>query len=250
MVIIENLRKAFGDNQVLEDVNLTLYDEEILTIVGMSGIGKSVLLKMIVGLVEADSGHIYLDDIDVTQLHEEQLNDLVRTQISMVFQQGALWDSLTVQQNIELALDIRHNLSKPERIELVKESLELVGLRDAENLYPEELSGGMVKRASIARAIAARPKYLFFDEPTTGLDPVLANMVNDLIVKLHRELRTTTLVVSHDVAHLQHFTQRVAMLHAGRIVHVCTARDMWNQDNRIFNSFIRGELDVLYENKA
>jgi len=250
MVVIEHLQKSFGDNRVLDDVNLTLNDGEILSIIGMSGIGKSVLLKVIVGLVEPDGGKVYLDDMDITDLSENEFNDHVRSQISMVFQQGALWDSLTVQENIDLALAVRHNLSKPERDALIHESLELVGLRDADNLYPEELSGGMIKRASIARAIAARPKYLFYDEPTTGLDPVLANMVNDLIIKLHRELHTTSLVVSHDIAHLQRISQRVALLHGGRIAHICEAGEMWNQENRIFNSFIRGELDVLYENKT
>ncbi len=250
MVVIEHLQKYFGENRVLDDVNLTLNDGEILSIIGMSGIGKSVLLKIIIGLIEPDGGRIYLDDLDITDLGESEFNERVRSQISMVFQQGALWDSLTVQENIELALAVRHNLSKPERDSLVHESLELVGLRDAEKLYPEELSGGMIKRASIARAIAARPKYLFYDEPTTGLDPVLANMVNDLIITLHRELHTTSLIVSHDIEHLQRFSQRVALLHGGRIEHICEAAEMWNQNNRLFNSFIRGELDILYENKT
>ena len=245
MLVIEHLQKRFGSNAVLRDVNLTLNDGEVLTVIGMSGIGKSVLAKAIIGLIEPDGGRITLDGQDITQYNEEQFNLKVRDRMSMVFQQGALWDSMTIRENIDLALNIRKNLGLSERTELIRESLRMVGLRDAEELYPEELSGGMIKRAAIARAIAARPKYLIYDEPTTGLDPVLRNMVNDLITRLHRELKTTSLIISHDIESLQHFSERVALLHEGRIVTTCPVSELWNQDDQTFNSFIHGEVGVL-----
>ncbi len=245
MLVIENLRKQFGSNIVLEDVNLTLGDGEVLTVIGMSGIGKSVLAKAIIGLIETDSGKILLDGEDITLFTEAEFNQNVRDRMSMVFQQGALWDSMTIKENIDLALNIRKNLSLAERDELIRDSLGMVGLKDAEDLYPEELSGGMIKRAAIARAIAARPKYLIYDEPTTGLDPVLRNVVNDLIITLHRELKTTSLIISHDIESLQKFSERVALLHNGRIVNVCSASEIWKQDNETFNSFIHGEVGFI-----
>jgi len=245
VLVIENLRKQFGSNIVLEDVNLTLGDGEVLTVIGMSGIGKSVLAKAIIGLIETDSGKILLDGEDITLFTEAEFNQNVRDRMSMVFQQGALWDSMTIKENIDLALNIRKNLSLAERDELIRDSLGMVGLKDAEDLYPEELSGGMIKRAAIARAIAARPKYLIYDEPTTGLDPVLRNVVNDLIITLHRELKTTSLIISHDIESLQKFSERVALLHNGRIVNVCSASEIWKQDNETFNSFIHGEVGFI-----
>lgn len=245
MLVIEHLRKQFGSNMVLEDVNLTLQDGEVLTVIGMSGIGKSVLAKAIMGLIETDSGRIMLDGEEITRLSEGELNRRVRDKISMVFQQGALWDSMTIQENIDLALSIRKSLDPVERRKLVRESLRMVGLDGVEHLYPEELSGGMIKRAAIARAIAAHPKYLIYDEPTTGLDPVLRNMVNALIVRLHKELKTTSLIISHDIESLQKFSERVALLHDGRIETTCSVSEMWNHKNRLFNNFIRGNIGAI-----
>lgn len=245
MLVIEHLHKRFDSHLVLDDVNLTLNDGEVLTVIGMSGIGKSVLAKAVIGLIEPDGGRIILDGEDITGFSEFEYNERVRDKMSMVFQQGALWDSFTVRENIDLALNIRKNLALAERRELVRESLRMVGLDGVEERYPEELSGGMIKRAAIARAIAARPKYLIYDEPTTGLDPVLRTMVNDLIVRLHRELKTTSLIISHDIESLQKFSERVALLHNGRIVTVCPVSEIWEQDNKIFNSFIRGETDTI-----
>lgn len=241
MIVIEHLRKQFETHVVLEDVNLTVNDGEVLTVIGMSGIGKSVLAKAIMGLLEPDGGRILLEGEDITLYSEQQYNEKVRDRVSMVFQQGALWDSLTIQENIDLALNIRKNLELSERRELIRESLRMVGLSGVEHSYPEELSGGMIKRAAIARAIATRPKYLIYDEPTTGLDPVLRNMVNDLIIRLHQELRTTSLIISHDIESLQKFSERVALLHEGRIVTVCPVAEIWDQEDPTFNSFIRGK---------
>jgi len=245
MVKIEHLHKAFDGRVILDDVNLTLVDGEILTVVGMSGTGKSVLLKNIIGLITPDSGEIYLDEIDISGFSEKEYNLYVRNRMSMVFQEGALWDSMTVGENIELALKIHKHLNDDERRALVAEALEMVGLEHIENAYPEELSGGMMKRAAIARAIATRPRYLLYDEPTTGLDPVLSNVINDLIVKLNREMNITSLVISHDMGSVEKASTRVAMLHKGRVIVTCHADDLWRQTDKVFNSFIHGNSEIL-----
>ena len=245
MVRIEHLKKAFAGRVILDDVNLTLVAGEILTVVGMSGAGKSVLLKNVIGLISPDSGKIYLDEQEISSFSEKDYNLHVRNQMSMVFQEGALWDSMTVGENIELALKIHKHLNDAERRTLVAEALEMVGLKHIENAYPEELSGGMMKRAAIARAIAIRPKYLLYDEPTTGLDPVLSNVINDLIVKLNKEMNITSLVISHDLDSVEKISTRVAMLHKGRVIVTCSADDLWRQNDDIFNSFIHGNSEIL-----
>jgi phospholipid/cholesterol/gamma-HCH transport system ATP-binding protein len=245
MVVIEHVHKRIGGKTILDDVNLTVHDNEVFTLMGKSGTGKTVLLKTIIGLMSADSGRVVLDGEDITDFTEQEYNALVRNRMTMVFQHGALWDSMTVGQNIDLALNIRQGLSETQRTRLIKESLELVGLEDTEFLYPEELSGGMVKRAAIARAIAARPKYILYDEPTTGLDPVLSNMVIDLILKLDRELEVTSLIISHDIHNAQRISDRVGLLYNGSIVHTCNAEDMWNQTNDLFNHFLQGDGRLL-----
>lgn len=245
MVEIKHLYKHFGERSILDDVNLTWDDGEILTVIGKSGTGKSVLLKTIIGLIEADAGAVFMDDRDITNFSEKEYNFYVRNQMSMVFQEGALWDSMTVGENIELALRIHKHLSETERKKIVDETLAMVGLGHIENEYPENLSGGMIKRVAIARAVATRPKYILYDEPTTGLDPVLTHVINDLIAQLNRELRVSSLIISHDIQSIQNFSDRVAMLYKGKIIHVCKAKEMWNQDNEIFNKFIRGEVSFL-----
>ncbi len=245
MVKIEHLYKRFGERTVLNDVNLTWDDGEVLTVIGKSGTGKSVLLKTIIGLIETDAGAVIMDDRDITNFSEKEYNLYVRNQMSMVFQEGALWDSMTVGENIELALRIHKHLSEPERKKIVDETLAMVGLGHIENEYPENLSGGMIKRVAIARAVATRPKYILYDEPTTGLDPVLTHVINDLIAQLNRELQISSLIISHDVQSIQNISNRVAMLYEGKIIHICQAKEMWHQDNEIFNKFIRGKVSFL-----
>jgi len=242
MIEVDQLYKSFGKLKVLTGADLTLHDGEVLTILGKSGAGKSVLIKAIIGLIEPDAGKIIIDGIDVTDFSEGTFNERVRPYISFVFQGGALWDSMTVGANIDLALQIQKHLDERERKTRIQESLRLVDLRGIENIYPEELSGGMLKRASIARAIATRPKYLLYDEPTTGLDPVLANVINDLIIRLNGELGTTSLIISHDIAGTEKISNRVALLHDGKLVLTCHTKDMWNQESDIFNEFINGKV--------
>ncbi len=240
MVEVRGLEKEFGGQQVLRGVDLVLRDQERHTLIGRSGEGKSILLKLIIGLIEPDGGRIYMDGEDITDFSPRECNEKVRTKMGMVFQQGALWDSMTVAENIDLALNLRKRLTENDRKHLIAQSLEMVGLVGAENKYPAELSGGMMKRAAIARAIAARPKYLLYDEPTTGLDPVLSNMVIDLISRLNDELNVTALIVSHDMERLADFSDTVSMLNNGRVEITCPATDIRNQNNPALESFIRG----------
>ncbi len=242
MLEVINLKKSFAKRAVLDGVNLKIHEGEIISVVGMSGTGKSVLLKSIIGLLEPDDGRIIFDNTDITEYSEQQYNRHVRPFMSMVFQEGALWDSMTVGENIDLALKIQKHLTKEERQKRIKESLQMVGLPPVEDEYPEELSGGMVKRVAIARAIATRPKYLLYDEPTTGLDPVLTTIIDELILKLNKELGTTSLVISHDISSVEKISDRVAMLHRGKIILECDVKDMWKQDDKTFNQFIRGEV--------
>ncbi len=244
MLEIIKLSKSFGSKNILDRVSLTVSDHEIVSVIGMSGTGKSVLLKTIIGLLVPDQGQIILDDQDITDYSEQQYNQHVRPIMSMVFQEGALWDSMTVGQNIDLALKIQKHLTEEERHKRIHDSLEMVGLPPIQDQYPEELSGGMVKRVAIARAIATQPKYLLYDEPTTGLDPVLSNMINDLIVDLNNRLGTTSLIISHDIPGVERISNRIAMLYQGQIVHSCNAKDLWRQDHEVFNQFIHGKAEI------
>ncbi|MCF7913867.1 MAG: ATP-binding cassette domain-containing protein [Spirochaetaceae bacterium] len=243
MIEIRELKKTFESHSVLDGIDLNLNKGETLTVMGISGCGKTTLLKLVIGLLSADSGSIKVDGKEVTGLTEKEFNTTIRRRMTMVFQQGALWDSKTVGENIELALNIREGISEPERRDMVIESLERVSMEGTENMYPEELSGGMIKRAAIARAIAARPDYLLYDEPTTGLDPVLSRRISELIIKLDEELRTSSLVISHDISSIPHFSDRVAMMHGGKIVLTCEAGKIWDQEDEVFKDFLHGTLE-------
>jgi len=242
MIEIHQLYKSFDKLDVLKGVELNILDGEILSVIGKSGVGKSVLIKSIINLIEPDSGKIIIDNIDVTGFSEREFNKKIRPKFSYVFQNGALWDSLTVGGNIELALQIERRLDEKERKHRIEESLRLVELGKIKDIYPDELSGGMLKRAAIARAIATQPKYLLYDEPTTGLDPVLANVINNLIKKLNDELGITAIIITHDIKGAQNISDRIAMLFEGKIILTCPADELRNQDNEIFNNFISGKV--------
>jgi len=244
MISIKNLHKTFGSKVVLNDVNLNVNEGEILSVIGKSGTGKSVLLKTIIGLLTQDKGEIEIDGINTTGFSEADFNKKIRFKTAMVFQEGALWDSMNIEENIDLALQIQKHLAEKERKRLIDESLEMVDLKGINNVYPEELSGGMMKRVAIARAIAMKPKYLLYDEPTTGLDPVLSNVINSLIKKLNTELNITSLIISHDISGVEKISDKVAMLYKGNIITVCDADKIWEQDNIIFNDFIRGKIEL------
>lgn len=241
MIELRNISKSFGGNVVLDGVNLEIRDGEVLTVIGQSGAGKSVLMKIMLGLVVPDEGRIIVDDVDVTDYTEEQMNETVRTKIGMVYQYDALWDSMTIGDNLKLALRIRKDFTEEEMELKVRESLDMVELPDVEDEFPEELSGGMKKRIAVARAIIMNPKYIVYDEPTTGLDPVLINTIDNLVVKLNKEQSITSLVISHDVRSAEKISDRVCMIHGGKMIHTCSANELWNQDNQLFNKFIHGD---------
>ena len=216
MIIIKDITKKFDDKLVLKGINLDIEKASTMVVMGASGSGKSVLLKLIVGLLKPDDGEIWIDDKNIIELSEKQM-DAVRKNIGMVFQSGALFDSLTVGENIGFSL-VRHtNMSKSEITKTVAEKLEMVGLGGIENMMPSDLSGGMRKRVSLARAISMDPQIVLYDEPTTGLDPLMADEINMLINKLHDKLKVTSIVVTHDMKSAFTVATKMAMLKNGEI---------------------------------
>jgi phospholipid/cholesterol/gamma-HCH transport system ATP-binding protein len=243
MVEIINLSKSFNGSIVLDGLNLQLKDGEVHSVIGQSGAGKTVLVKTIIGLLKPDDGKIIIDNENVLDCSEDEMNEKIRIKIGMVYQNGALWDSMTIGENLKLVLKIKKILSEEEMDLKVKESLEMVELPDFENKYPEELSGGMKKRISVARAIIMKPKYIIYDEPTTGLDPVLINTIDNLIIKLNKEQNITSLVISHNIKSAERISDRISMIYSGKIIHTCTADKLWEQDNEKFNKFIHGDIN-------
>ncbi len=239
MILFENVHKAFGRNRVLRGCTLDVRDGETLTIIGGSGTGKSVTLKLMLGLLKADRGRIVVDGQDITQMREEELSGTQR-QFSYVFQGGALFDSLTVGENVAFGLRQLGQVTDKELRSTVEEKLALVGLHGIERLKPSELSGGMRKRVSIARSIAMGPKYLFYDEPTTGLDPIMSDVINDLIVDLHTKLGQTGVVITHDMRSAYKISSRIAMLYEGRIIQIDTPDNIKNSTNPVVQQFVTG----------
>jgi phospholipid/cholesterol/gamma-HCH transport system ATP-binding protein len=239
MIRFEDVHKAFGKNRVLRGCSLDVRDGETLTIIGGSGTGKSVTLKLMLGLLKPDSGHIVVDGQDITEMTEEELS-VVQKNFSYVFQGGALFDSMTVGENVAFGLQQMKQHSSDEIRDIVKEKLAVVGLQGIESLKPSELSGGMRKRVSIARSIAMSPKYLFYDEPTTGLDPIMSDVINDLIVDLHKKLGQTGVVITHDMRSAYKISSRVAMLYQGQIVQMDTPENIKNSTDPIVQQFVTG----------
>ena len=242
MIQFENVFKAFGSNRVLRGCTLDVRDGETLTIIGGSGTGKSVTLKLMLGLLKADSGHIVVDGQDITPMSEDELSNVQRN-FSYVFQGGALFDSLTVGENVAFGLRQLGGHSQEEIRQIAKEKLAMVGLRGIESLKPSELSGGMRKRVSIARSIAMSPKYLFYDEPTTGLDPIMSDVINNLIVDLHQKLGQTGVVITHDMRSAYKISSRIAMLYEGQIVQIDTPDKIRESTNPIVHQFVTGSAE-------
>ncbi len=215
MIRIENLHKAFEGKPVLRGIHLEIADGETVAVLGKSGSGKTVLLKHIVGLMKPDQGHVWVDEWDVPRLRRRQLYEL-RRRFGYVFQASALFDSLTVYENLALPLRDR-GVPEAEIRRRVLRALERVDLQGAENLYPSEMSGGMQKRASVARALVIEPEYLLYDEPTTGLDPVTADRINDLMIRLKKDLGITAVLVTHDMRSALRVADRLVLLSEGRI---------------------------------
>src|SRR5262249_41876320 len=240
MIKVEGITKSFGGQPVLRGVDLEVPDGSITVIIGRSGGGKTVFLRHMIGLLRPDTGWILLDGVDLTQLHGRDL-DRVRDRYGVVFQGGALFDSLTCAENVAFPLREKTRLRRGEIADRVATSRARVGLADVAGKYPAEVSGGMRKRVAIARALVTEPAIVFFDEPTTGLDPVLVNTIHRLIVELHRRLHFTAVMVSHEIPEIFEIADSVAMLHEGRIVEVGPAAAIQASPNPIVQRFIHGE---------
>jgi phospholipid/cholesterol/gamma-HCH transport system ATP-binding protein len=239
MIKIVDVHKQFNGKQVLRGVNLEIFDAETITIIGGSGTGKSVLLKNIMGLLKPDKGLIYIDGQEITRLDEAALLE-VQKKFGYLFQGAALFDSMTVEENVGFGLRNLGTLSPAAVADRVRECLAMVGLKGIERLKPAELSGGMRKRVGLARAIAHRPEYVLYDEPTTGLDPIMADVINDLIVHLQREIKVTSIVVTHDMKSAYKISNRIAMLYEGRIICTGTPDEIRHTDNPVVHQFIEG----------
>ena len=240
MIRVENLRKSFGGQPVLKGVNLEVNRGEIMIIIGQSGGGKTVLLKHLLGLLRADAGRIVVAGVDITELGGEAL-DAVRRRYGVVFQGGALFDSMSVFDNVAFPLRERTALGRAEIAQRANAKLEQVGLAGMGEKNPAEISGGMRKRVAIARALVTEPEIVFFDEPTTGLDPVLVNTIHGLIVDLHAKFAFTAVMVSHEIPEIFKIAQKVAMLYDGRIVEAGPAETIQNSPNPVIQQFIRGD---------
>jgi len=241
MITFENIYKSFGSNHVLRGVNLTVERGESMVIIGGSGTGKSVLIKTVLGLVEPDSGRILVDGQDVTQVKR----DTFLSRFGMLFQGGALFDSMPVWQNVAFRLQ-RGALKRPaaEAREVAIEKLRRVGLApDVADRFPAELSGGMQKRVSLARAIAAEPEIIFFDEPTTGLDPIMSGVINELIREIVVEMGVTAMTITHDMTSVKTIADKVAMLHRGTIQWCGSLADMAQCEDPHVEQFVNGRAE-------
>jgi phospholipid/cholesterol/gamma-HCH transport system ATP-binding protein len=241
MIEIVHLNKSFG-KPVLVDVNLQIEHGETMVVIGRSGCGKSVLLKHITGLIKPDEGTLMIDGQDVTRMKGNALTE-VRKRFGFLFQGAALFDSMTVGENVGAGLTIHTTNTEEEINERVRECLRLVGLKGIEELKPAELSGGMRKRVGLARAIAMNPEYILYDEPTTGLDPIMADIINDLILDMKQQLAITSIAVTHDMVSAYKIADRIAMLHDGVIRIVGTPEEIKNSDDPLVQQFIQGKGD-------
>ncbi|MDD5423359.1 MAG: ABC transporter ATP-binding protein, partial [Candidatus Omnitrophica bacterium] len=237
MIEIINLCKSFEGHVVLDNLNLAINTGETTVIIGRSGCGKSVLLKHIIGLLKPDSGQVIVDGKDVAVMDEKELNAL-RMKFGMLFQGAALFDSLNVMENVAFGMIEHMNSSRQEIKQRVKECLALVGLKDVEYKKPAELSGGMRKRVGLARAIALRPQIILYDEPTTGVDPIMGDAINDLIVELHNQLKVTSIAVTHDMSSAYKIANRIAMLYNGKIIANGKPEEIKNTKDPIVHQFI------------
>ncbi len=217
MIDIKQVDKSFGDKQVLKNVSLRVEDGETMALIGGSGSGKSTMLRLMIGLDRPTAGEIWIDGTEITQLSEEELDE-VRLSMGMVFQYSALFDSMTVRDNVAFGLREHTDYDEEEIQEIVREKLSLVGLPGSEDMMPGELSGGMKKRVGLARALAFGPSIIFYDEPDSGLDPVMTRKIDDLIVETQKKLGVTSIVVTHDMESACLVADRIAMLYQGEII--------------------------------
>ncbi|MCK4859567.1 MAG: ABC transporter ATP-binding protein [Candidatus Omnitrophica bacterium] len=242
MIEIKNLCKSFGEQVVLDNLNLNVRKGETMVVIGQSGCGKSVLLKSIARILDPDSGGIFIDGKNIFDLDKKRLNSL-RMKIGVLFQGGALFDSLTVGENVGFLFLEHSKKSRREIFEIVRKKLAMVGLKGIEDLKPAQLSGGMKKRVGLARAIFGNPELIFYDEPTTGIDPIMAAVINNLIKKMQKELKVTSIVVTHDIRNAYEVGNRIAMLYQGKIIKIGTPDEIENSSNAVVRQFIQGKIE-------
>ena len=239
MIEIKSLHKSFGNNKVLQGVNLEIDTGETMVIIGRSGCGKSVLIKHIVGLLYPDEGYVKVEGHRVDEMNMKELYQL-RSKFGFLFQASALFDSMTVEENIALPLvESGKHYSRFELDKKVTDKLELVGMRGVQKLKPAELSGGMKKRVGLARALITDPDYIFYDEPTTGLDPIMSDSIDDLIKELTDKLNATSVVVTHDMYSVKNVANQVAMMHEGKIHFHGTPAELLSSNDKIIKEFIQ-----------
>jgi phospholipid/cholesterol/gamma-HCH transport system ATP-binding protein len=243
MISLRNVYKSFGEKKVLQGFSLEVPEGETVVIIGYSGSGKSVAIKHIVGLLEPDKGTVFVDDLEVPKLPRRELYEL-RTQIGYVFQFAALFDSLSIGENIAMGLRKQGKLDTPGIHKRVAEVLDLVDLPNVEDRFPAELSGGMRKRVGLARAIALRPKYLLYDEPTTGLDPVTSAVIDELMIRMRDKLGVTSVVITHDMRSAYRVGTRIAMLYEGRVRQCGTVEEIRQSTDPVVRQFIEGRAEI------
>ena len=243
---MQDVHKSFGPRKILDGLSLEVKDGETVAVIGYSGVGKSVLLKSIVRLLVPEQGDVFVDGEDVSKLQREELYAL-RRRVGYVFQFAALFDSMSVRDNVAMGLRRIRDMSDAEITERVAESLRLVEMNGFEDRMPGQLSGGQRKRVGLARAIATRPKYLLYDEPTTGLDPVTTAVIDNLIMKMRNELGVTSVVVTHDMKSAYRIADRVAMLYQGRIRYQGTPAEIQESSDTIVRAFVEGRPELAQE---
>ena len=246
---LKGLRKSFGAQRVLDGFSLEVNEGETLTIIGHSGAGKSVTLKSILGLIEPDAGEVWVDGENVHELSQDDLYEL-RRRVGYVFQFAALFDSMTIRDNVAMGLRRIRGMKEGEILNRVSASLYLVDLEGIEDKYPSEISGGMKKRVGLARAIATEPKYLLYDEPTTGLDPVTITTIDRLINRMKDEIGATSVVVTHDMESAYRISDRIAMLYEGKVRAEGTPDEIREIDDPVVRGFVEGKPELLEEADA
>ena len=246
MIRIEGLRKGFNGTEVLRGVDFEIHDEETVVVIGESGGGKSVLLKHLCGLLKPDAGRVVVDDVDIVPLSEDELSP-IRQKFGVLFQGAALFDSMSVFDNVAFPLRERRKFREHDIEERVYRALEIVDLADAAKKKPAELSGGMRKRVGLARACVAEPKFILYDEPTTGLDPIRADNINDLVLRLRDSFHVTGVAVTHDMVSAYKIADRIAMLHEGRIHAAGTPQEIQATVDPVVRRFITGMGEPIQE---
>ncbi|MDA8239650.1 MAG: ABC transporter ATP-binding protein [Nitrospiraceae bacterium] len=242
MIEIVNLKKGFGKQRVLNGLNLKVLNKELVAVIGQSGGGKSVLLKHLIGIIRPDEGKILIEGVDITGVGGKEL-DRVRERFGVVFQEGALFDSLTVYENIAFPLREKTRMEKYEIEARVIQGLEDVGLREMGDKYPAEISGGMKRRVALARALITEPAIVLFDEPTTGLDPIISSSIHKLITKTHKKYGFTGLIISHEIPEIFEVADKIAMLYNGTIIETGHPEEFRHSDNPYVRQFISGSLE-------